>query len=200
MKLLSMLVLVLLVAAATGFAQRHWANAEEYDLATQAGAERDPVQKLALLAEWETRYPQTEFHCERLVAFAMAYRKVDKPVEAFTAATQLLSLDPNDTEALSLIVVIGPSLPSPSEKQITATAEAATRLLNAPPTRPKPVTGSEPLTAPASSAAPAHDPEAERVSALLRKMRKNAPPLADPDVKRRQAAEAALEWVSRVKQ
>jgi hypothetical protein len=159
------------------------------NLVNRIAAEADPNRQIALLREWESLYPQTDFQRERLALFASAFHRSGKPAEAFTCALDLLNFDPADTGTLLLIATIGPSLPSPSEKQIAATEAAAVHLLSP---RPRPVKPSPEL--PASK-----DPEAERVGSLIRQMRRDAPAPIDPAIRQRRAAESALAWVSRVK-
>lgn len=176
-------------------AQKRWAEAAEYDLHNEIHqAERNPDQQVILLREWESRYPRTGFQRERLVSFVLAFRRAGKPGDSFMRATEFLHLDSNDTGALLLVATIGPTLPSPSDNQVTMIKAAATKLLSemsSAPVRP-PASADDPV----ASAAPAIDTETERVLAFVRQLRKFATPRLDPEVVRRSVAEAALEWAS----
>ena len=96
------------------------------------------------------------------------------------------------------MVTIAPTLENPSAEQITATENAAEKLL-IPRPRAKDVPApaeTQATTGPASGRAP--DPEARLVDELIREMRKGAR-VADPEKELRDIAEAALEWVRRVR-
>lgn len=177
--------------------QQRWAGADEYDLATQAFAEADPDRQVTLLQEWATRYPKTDFERDRLISFAIAFKRAGKLSESFTRATELLNLDPNDVGALLLIAALGPTLPSASDDQIATVTACATRLLAlklTPTPLPAMATGEQ--TAGTTALA---DVETQRVLAFIRQLRKNAPVRADPEVVKRQVAEAALEWAKNLK-
>lgn len=60
---------------------RSWANAEEYDLGSQALAEPDAKQRIALLRDWLTLYPKSTFERERLISFALSFQHIGDPRE-----------------------------------------------------------------------------------------------------------------------
>jgi hypothetical protein len=194
----SRLFVLVLALAVSGFAQKQWANKEEYDLYDRISMETEVIQQIVLLREWESRYPDTDFKQERNLLLVAGYRKLGKSHDAFTLATQLLDIDPFDAAALYLMVTVAPTLENPSAEQITATENAAKKLL-IPRPRAKDVPApaeTQATTGPASGRAP--DPEARLVDELIREMRKGAR-VADPEKELRDIAEAALEWVRRVR-
>jgi hypothetical protein len=176
-------------------AQKRWAEAAEYDLHDEIHqAERNPDQQVFLLREWESRYPRTDFQRERLISFVLAFQRTGKSVHSFMRATELLHRYSNDTAALLLVATIGPTLPSPSENQVTIIKAAASKLLSEMP--------SAPARSPASdddqvaNAVSALDPETERVLVFVRQLRKLADARPDPEGVRRRVAEAVLEWAN----
>jgi hypothetical protein len=123
-------------------AQKRWAEAAEYDLHDEIHqAERNPDQQVFLLREWESRYPRTDFQRERLISFVLAFQRTGKSVHSFMRATELLHRYSNDTAALLLVATIGPTLPSPSENQVTIIKAAASKLLSEMPSAPCAIAG-----------------------------------------------------------
>jgi hypothetical protein len=186
-----------LVAEAQSPQQRRWAGAADYDLANGSFTEADPVRQIALLSEWATQYPTTEFERERLITFAIAFQRVGKLRDAFTCATELLSLDPDDSGALLLVAALGPTLPLASENQIATVTASAMKLLSGkvPPS---------PVVATTSSIEPTDNSKCsltlkQRVLAFVRQLRKGPVVPTDPSVTERQVAEAALEWAKKGK-
>ena len=179
-------------------AQTRWAEAAEYDLHNEIHqAERNPDQQIILLSEWESRYQRTEFQRERLVSFVLAFQRAGKPGDSFMRATELLHLDSNDTGALLLVATIGPTLPSPSDNQVTMIKAAASKLLSETPSAParSPASDDDPIANGVSGI----DPETERVLTFVRQLRKLAAVRPDPEVVKRRVAEAALEWTNGLK-
>jgi hypothetical protein len=120
------ILLTLLGSIATPASHR-WANANEYNLAMQAMQERDVIQQFALLNDWQTRYPNSDFANLRTFATAKNLERQGKLEDSFTRAAELLQSQPPDSAALWLIVEIGPKL-TPSGKVATAVQDAALKL------------------------------------------------------------------------
>jgi hypothetical protein len=118
-----------LALSITVFGQKNWADKAEYDLYSSILSKTDPAQQIALIYEWQARYPQTEFARERLQQLAYANKMAGKPEEAFAVALQLLNLDGRDPDTLMIIVKLGPSLPNPTQEYIATITDAANKLL-----------------------------------------------------------------------
>jgi hypothetical protein len=176
-------------------ALKQWANAEEYDLGSQALAEPNPDQRIALLRDWIARYPKTEFERERLMSFALVSQQLGNLEESLKRATEALALNANGPSVLLFIAALGPALPAASEAQTSTVADCALKLLSLTLVR-KPRTGTEPHSESAGSSASFVDPETQRVLEFIRRLRSERGPLvqADPEVIKRQVAAAALEW------
>jgi hypothetical protein len=85
------LAVVALALSLSTSAQKSWADGAEYDLHRSIASTPDPVRQIALIYEWQARYPQTGFEQERLQLLAYANKRAGKPEEAFATALQLLS-------------------------------------------------------------------------------------------------------------
>jgi hypothetical protein len=203
-----------LALSITVFGQKNWADKAEYDLYSSILSKTDPAQQIALIYEWQARYPQTEFARERLQQLAYANKMAGKPEEAFAVALQLLNLDGRDPDTLMIIVKLGPSLPNPTQEYIATITDAANKLLMPrpevtvlgvvvnPDETPKRVvpasvqTGLPPTLPAATNLSP--EAESQRVDDLIKDMRRNAgraPAPPDPVIAQRAAAQAALDWV-----
>jgi hypothetical protein len=120
-------ILLTLLGSIAWPASHRWANANEYNLAMQALQERDLIQQFALLNDWQTRYPNSDFANLRTFAAAKNLERQGKLEDSFTRAAELLQSQPPDSAALWLIVEIGPKL-TPSGKVATAVQDAALKL------------------------------------------------------------------------
>jgi hypothetical protein len=215
------LAVVALALSLSTSAQKSWADGAEYDLHRSIASTPDPVRQIALIYEWQARYPQTGFEQERLQLLAYANKRAGKPEEAFATALQLLSLDRHSADSLMLVAKLGPTLPNPSQQEIAIVTDAANKLLMPRPASettglvlnpdetPKPrrvVVAAGPLGPPIP---PAHtnlspEEEARRVDFFIRDIRRTdgliqlSPP-PTPAAAQRAAAEAALAWVKSLK-
>lgn len=173
---------------------KQWAGADEYNLGSQALAEPDLNQKLKLLEDWVARYPKTEFERERLISFVLVLQRLGRTGESLSRATEALALNANDPSVLLLIAALGPTLPSASESQIATVADSALKLLSIRISQPAAVVSAQSQSA--IGPEPFLDPETQRVIAFVRELRAGRDPAVqrDPEVVKRQVAEAALRW------
>jgi hypothetical protein len=197
----------------SAFTQRSWTDKAEYDLHRSIVSNTDPGRQIALIYEWEARYPQSEFKRERLQLLAHSNKLTGNTQEAFAAAVQLLNLDSQDADAHMLVVTIGPTLSNPSQEDISIISNAAKRLLMPRPVvkvvgfvfdpdqTPKqvvPVVEPGPPPSPPADTNLSPEAESQRVDFLIKDMRRNyrpAPVPPDPTIAQRAAAAAALEWL-----
>ncbi len=120
-------VLLLLIAALTvGLAQDKPAekkktpkDAAEATLINKVVAEPDGAKRLAELDEWVKKYPQSDWDDVRPMLYLLTYQQVGKNREAFDKAVEMTAATPNDFNALTAILRIGPTLnnnaPSPAD-------------------------------------------------------------------------------------
>jgi hypothetical protein len=180
--------------------RRRWANAEEYDLASQASVEPDPKHRITLLRDWAARYPKSDFERERLISLALAFQQSGDARESLKRATEALALNANDPSVLLFIAALGPTLPGASESEIATVAACAVRLLSIS-LSPKPEAGTAPQSEPVIGSTSFVDPETERVLAFIRRLRAARGPVVEKDAEliKRQVAEAALQWAKNIK-
>ncbi len=192
----SLLTLGVALAVGAQSQLKQFAGADEFNLATQIFAEENPDRQIALLEEWIARYPKTDFERERLISFALAFQRLGKLSKSLTRVREALKLDPNDPRTLLFIAALGPTLPAASDNQIATVTACATKLVSARLVLTPPVaaTSAEPTAGPASLA----DPETQRVLAFIRQLKASTVRM-DPEVVRRQVAEAGLEWAKNLK-
>ncbi len=120
-------VLLLLIAGlAIGVAQdkpaekqRTPKNDEEVKLLQTLGAEKDPSKLLADLDEWVKAFPDSAWNDLRPGMYLRVYQQAGKMREAFDKANEILASKPDDFEALTAVLRIGPTLnnnaPSPAD-------------------------------------------------------------------------------------
>ncbi|MBC8164756.1 MAG: hypothetical protein H7Y20_02655 [Bryobacteraceae bacterium] len=175
---------------------KSWAGPDEYDLGSQAFAEVGPTRQLELLRTWVARYPKTDFERERLIALSLVFRQTGQVDESLNRAAQALTLNANDPAVLFLIARLGPMLQSASEDQRSLVENAAVKLLSTRITKPVTVSSGQ---SPSTAESDFIDAEAHRVSAFIRQLRTQAPAPKDPEIMKREVAEAALQWARSAK-
>jgi hypothetical protein len=216
------LAVVALALSLSTSAQKSWADGAEYDLHRSIASTPDPVRQIALIYEWQARYPQTGFEQERLQLLAYANKRAGKPEEAFATALQLLRIDSHSADSLMLVAKLGPTLPNPTQQEIGIITDAANKLLmpipvsetiglvlnpDEAPKRRRVVAAADPLPPPTPLAHTNLSPEeeAQRVDFFIKDIRRTdrlirlSPPLPNPAAAQRAAAEAALAWVKSLK-
>jgi hypothetical protein len=120
-------VLLLLIAAlAIGAAQdkppAHQntpKSPEEAALINAVAAEKDPIKLLAGLDEWVKQFPDSDWKDLRPGMYLRVYQQAGKMREAFDKANEILATKPDDFEAITAVLRIGPTLnnnaPSPAD-------------------------------------------------------------------------------------
>lgn len=171
---------------------RNWSDRAEYNLGTRALREGDPNRQIALLHQWESEYPRSDFNRERLILFVEDLAHVRQLDECFARALELLRLDRNDPVALVLIVALGPRLPSPSASQITAVVDSASKLQSMQIARS--TTTAEPLRV-----SPPAEPDS-LLLAFIRELRRDHDRTnLDPGILKSRVIESALAWAKDLK-
>jgi hypothetical protein len=189
------MTLALALAAGAQSPPKQWAGADEYDRASVALEERDPAKRIVLLREWTERYAKTEFERERLISFAMAYQQIGDTRESLKSAVGALRSSADDPSILLFIAALGPMLTAPTDSEVATISASAVKLLSIS-LRPKPYGAAAPHPQPTADPASLVDPETQRVLAFVRRLRaaRASSAEADPEVIKRQIAEAALQW------
>jgi tetratricopeptide (TPR) repeat protein len=72
----------------------------EFELLTAVNTEKDGTKKIALLQQWEQKYPNTAFLEERAVVLVQTYQQLGKAPEMFEAVKKLHGVNPKNAMAL----------------------------------------------------------------------------------------------------
>lgn len=108
---------------------QEWTNRAEYDLVLDLRAESDPARRLALLNEWKKQYPASKNARVRAEMSLGAAEAMNDPAQIRSFAKELLAADPNAFAGLYWTTLLGPQARSASPAELSATADAAKRLL-----------------------------------------------------------------------
>ena len=101
----------------------------EYDVLSKVYAEADPAKKLALLDEWKSKYPETDYHVERTQFYLDSYQKTNQNEKAVATARELLGKKPGDFTANYAITLLSPYLGKSDAGTLDTAAAAAKDLL-----------------------------------------------------------------------
>ena len=121
-------------------ATKNYKDRAEYDLYAKVTQTTDPKARLAVLKEWETKYPQTDFKTERNQYFLATLAKLapNDPAmkkELVSKADEVLKDDPKNFQAAYLASVYGPQIggDNPPPDLLTQVDSAAHTVLNEAP-------------------------------------------------------------------
>jgi tetratricopeptide (TPR) repeat protein len=104
--------------------KKEWKDQAEYAIYEVLTKTSDPKAWLETLDKWSKQYPQSDYADIRRQTYLEAYRTLDRPREAFSAATEVLKDSPGSLVALSVIVGYVYRL-SPATPEDLDTAEKA---------------------------------------------------------------------------
>lgn len=129
------LCLLLMVAAVAipNPQEKQYKDRAEYDIISKVYGEANPANKIALLDEWQEKYPETDYSLERARFYLDSYQKTGKTAEAVDAALALLKLVPGDFAANYAITLFSPYLGRSDSEILTIGRTAASDLLKTIP-------------------------------------------------------------------
>jgi len=110
--------------AATG---PQWKDQAEYDLFKQATSTTEAAKRLPILDSWKEKYPDSAFKKQRLLIYQTTYQGMANTAKAVETAKEILTLDPNEVNALYFLTNYGQMLPSTADS--LATGEKAAQAL-----------------------------------------------------------------------
>jgi len=110
--------------------QPQWKDRAEYDLVESIGKEQDANKKLALLNQWKEKYPGTDFKKLRAAMYLQTYQGLNQPANIYSAAKDVLAIDPQDMFALSMISYLTPVLTNTSPEALDTGEKAAQGVLS----------------------------------------------------------------------
>ncbi len=127
------LLLMVAAVAIPNPQEKQYKDRAEYDIITKVYGEADPAGKLALLDEWTSKYPETDYHLERSRFYLDSYQKTGKMPEAIEAAKELLGKVPGDFTANYVITLFSPNLGKADDATIETAMTASNGLIEALP-------------------------------------------------------------------
>ena len=133
----AVIVCTLLLAASAAFpspqeeTEKQPKDMAEYELISKTFAEADPATKLQLLAEWQEKYPESDYREDRLRLVMRTNQAAGKLTEAIRAAEEVLSQFPGDFEANLTIATLTPGLGGDSVEVLSAGEKASSSLIAA---------------------------------------------------------------------
>lgn len=107
--------------------QPQWKDQAEYDLFKQATSTTEAAKRLPLLDSWKEKYPDSAFKKQRLLIYQTTYQGMGNTAKAVETAKEILTLDPNEVNALYFLTNYGQIVPSTPDSQ--ATGEKAAQAL-----------------------------------------------------------------------
>lgn len=97
----------------------------EYDLFNHVNTETDPAKKLQYLNEWVQKYPDSDYQEEQL----RYYDQLNQPAKVLELGQKILSKNPKDLTALTLMSADVQKIPNPTPDQMMEAQTAAQSLL-----------------------------------------------------------------------
>jgi tetratricopeptide (TPR) repeat protein len=117
--------------AAPAAKQKQYKDKGEYDLYSAVTKETDNTKKLGLLNSWKEKYPESDFKLERLQYFLNTYQGLGQPAKMIDTAKEILTVAPDDIQALYWITFLSPSMAINTDDALATASKAAQGLLNA---------------------------------------------------------------------
>src|SRR5262249_19082354 len=121
--LLFSLVLVAVLQAA------NWKDRMEYDLVLDARAEAAPQKRIALLDQWKSKYPESEFQQQRRELYLAAYQSLGDSAKMLAVAREMLAAQPDNPVGTYWCVLLAPESRDASADLLAAAEKAAGQLL-----------------------------------------------------------------------
>lgn len=125
---------------AAGGGQKNYKDKGEYDLYLKVTQTADPKARIAVLQEWQDKYPQTDYAEDRSKLFlaALAQAAQTDPAakqQVITKASEILKADPKNFQAAYLVAVYGPQVggQSPSPELLSQVDTAAHTVITEAP-------------------------------------------------------------------
>jgi hypothetical protein len=124
-----MRTLALALALAVSAGAANWTDRKEYDLALNLRAEVSAQKRIALLNQWKSAYPRSEFAAVRLELLLSAYQSLGDGPHTLGAAGDLLAAQPDNLVGAYWFTLLLPEAPAAAPEQLALGEKAAARLL-----------------------------------------------------------------------
>lgn len=129
---LSLVVAVVMTASAYGQdkKEKKVKDQGEYDIFTAVTKETDPAKKVALIATWKEKYPESDYKVDRLLIQLTTYQQMGQAAKMADTAKEILAIEPDNVTALYWLTLLTESLP-PTPDNLATGEKAAKGLLAA---------------------------------------------------------------------
>lgn len=126
---LAMCALGLLSVTAQG-QTKNWKDRAEYDLVQQITKEANPQTKIALLKQWEEKYPTSDYKEDRYATMILAYQQAGNAQEMLATTKRLLGDFPKSVTGLYYLNLLTISMNNTAPDALNAGAEAGKTMLS----------------------------------------------------------------------
>jgi hypothetical protein len=124
MKRLAIAALAIFCASAA-----NWTDRKEYDLVLSIRAESSPQKRVALLDEWKTKYPKSEYQEIRRELYFAAYQAMDDSANMCAMAGEMLAAQPDNKMGAYWFALLLPEQKKPSQDQLALGEKSAALLI-----------------------------------------------------------------------
>jgi tetratricopeptide (TPR) repeat protein len=121
------LLLPLLLAA--GLQAANWKDRAEYDLVLDARGEAAPQKRIALLDQWKSKYPESEFQQPRRELYLASYQSLGDSAKMLAVAREMLAAQPDSPVGTYWCALLAPETREASADLLAAAEKAAGQLL-----------------------------------------------------------------------
>jgi len=107
----------------------NWTDRKEYDLVLSIRAESSPQKRVALLDEWKTKYPKSDYQEIRRELYFAAYQAMDDSANMCAMAGEMLAAQPDNNMGAYWFALLLPEQKKPAQEQLALGEKSAAVLL-----------------------------------------------------------------------
>lgn len=119
-----------LLSAAVQAQTKNWKDRAEYDLVQQITKEANPQTKVALLKQWEEKYPTSDYKEDRYATMILAYQQAANAQEMLATTKRLLADFPKSVTGLYYLNLLTISMNNTAPDALSAGENAGKTLLS----------------------------------------------------------------------
>jgi len=118
-----------LIAVSAQAQTKNWKDRAEYDLVQQITKETNPQTKIALLKQWEEKYPTSDYKEDRFATLILAYQQAGNAQEMLATTKRLLAEFPKSVTGLYYLNLLTISMNNTAPDALAAGEEAGKAML-----------------------------------------------------------------------
>ncbi len=119
-----------LLSTAAQAQTKNWKDRAEYDLVQQITKETNPQTKIALLKQWEEKYPTSDYKEDRYATIILAYQQAANAQEMLATTKRLLADFPKSVTGLYYLNLLTISMNNTAPEALSAGENAGKTLLS----------------------------------------------------------------------